>query len=150
MKNLVFIIGTFWVCPIYAQEAIDEKVVPVSVRSSLQKQYPNAKNIKWLDTGNAFQADFKNNEIETWILFDKNGAALFSGTKIKIVINELPLKSRQHLKRYYNGKEILYVVKESDGRGVTNYDVKIKNALLVYDFDGSFIAEAKDSDRIGN
>lgn len=124
-------------------------IAPSEVSNSMTQMYPNISNIKWIKGNmNIWQANFKNNNIETAIIFDSLGA-------LKLKIEQIPFnETPENIHTYFNSnsglKKLEQVEKVTDAVDLSFYKAKLNDSNISYYFDvnGTFIhmSEGDDDD----
>jgi hypothetical protein len=118
--------------------------VPKAVKESFAKLYPNASNAKWdHEKKHNFEVEFKDNGIETSVIFDKNGNLVESESTIQNT--ELPANIEKTINSKYNGYKIVKAEKNIDAKGKVCFELDIKKDKmkkeLIFDKDGNFVKE---------
>ena len=134
------------VAAIFASLAIAQKIqdkdVPVEVKTTFEKLYPNTKKIKWEKEQDHYEASFDLNKVDHSVLFDAKGNVL--ETEIEIEMKDLPKGVLEYIKANYAGKKVKEAAKITDDKGVVTYEAEIKGIDLLFDESGKFIKETKE------
>lgn len=125
----------------FAQK-VSEKDVPQAVKSSFQKIYPNAKDVKWEKEGSNYEVNFDFSKTEYSVLFDANGNLI--ETEVEIPVDQLPKGIFDYVATHYKGQKIKEAAKITDSKGVVTYEAEIKGLDLLFDSQGTFIKEVKE------
>lgn len=125
----------------FAQKTQD-KNVPAAVKSSFQKQYPDAKEVKWEKENGNYEAEFEQTETDYSVLLDASGNIL--ETEIEISSDALPAKAKEYISKNYAGQKIKEAAKIIDAKGTVTYEAEIKGTDLLFDSNGVFIKEVKE------
>jgi hypothetical protein len=123
-------------------QKITESEVPGPVKGALNKQYPNATNVKWDKENSAYEASFDSNKTDTSILFDGTGKII--ETEVEIQMNQLPKGVSEYVNAHYKGSTIREAAMITDANGVVTYEAAIKGMDLIFDASGKFLKEVKD------
>lgn len=101
MKKLVVILSLFTavVASASAPPEVSEKVL-----KAFNETFLKATDVEWYETQNSFEASFKQSDIQSKAIYDKNGNLLSS---IRYYFEDnLPVHIRSKLKKSYSGKSI--------------------------------------------
>lgn len=142
MKKLVLMVVVAIITSLTFAQKIQEKEVPAVVKTSLQKLYPNAKDVKWDKEKEHYEASFDLNKIDNSILFDTNGNVV--ETEVEIALNQLPKGILEYIKQHYAGESVREAAKITDAKGTVTYEAEIKAKDLLFSTSGKFIKETKD------
>lgn len=137
MKKSVILLASMFAVTFTNAQKVSDKEVPTAVKTTLQKKYPNAKEIKWEKEKVNYEAEFNVNETDYSLLIDGSGYIL--ETEIEIKVDELPAKAKEYVKKKYAGQKIKEAAKITDSKGVVTYEVEIKGKDLIFDNNGNFI-----------
>ncbi len=135
-KTAILLVAMFSVSFANAQKVSDKKV-PTAAKTSLKKNYPNAKEIKWEKEKANYEAEFEVNETDYSLLIDISGNIL--ETEIEIKVDALPAKAKEYVSKNYAGQKIKEATKITDNKGVVTYEAEIKGKDLIFDSNGNFI-----------
>lgn len=127
----------------FAQET-PGKDVPAKIKAALQKQFPNAKEVKWEKENGNYEAEFDMNKADYSALFDVDGHLL--ETEVEIKVSELPNAALTYIKANYAGQKIKEAAKITNNKGTVTYEAEIKGIDLLFDSNGKFIKEVKKQD----
>lgn len=123
-------------------QKISDKEVPAVVKSTLQKNYPDAREVKWEKEKGNYEAGFEHNHSEYSLLMDVSGKII--ETEIEIKKEELPLKVKEYVAKNYAGSKIKEAAKITDAKGVVTYEAEVNGMDLIFDAQGNFIVANKD------
>lgn len=141
MKKIALMIVAAMITSLTLAQKLQKKDVPASVKTTFQKNYPQAKVEKWEKEGVNFEAEFEFNKSEQSVLFDAQGGII--ETEIEIEISELPNGIVYYVKANYQGQSVKEAAKISDTKGTLTYEAEIKGMDLLFDSNGLFIKEIK-------
>ncbi len=131
---VIFLFATF----AFAQK---EKSIPTYVKSTFQKKYPTAKNVKWDKEGENYEASFELRKVNHSILMDAQGNII--ETEIGIEATQLPKGVLEYVKKHYPNKQIKEIAKITDAKETITYEVEIKGIDLIFNTNGLFVKEIK-------
>ena len=127
----------------FAQK-LQDKDVPAIVKTALQKQYPDAKGVKWEKGNGNYEAEFELKNIEHSILLNASGSIL--ETEIEISIDQLPSNAKEYVSNNYSGKKIKEAAKNTNAKETITYEADVDGKDLIFDSNGNFINEEGDDD----
>jgi hypothetical protein len=104
MKKSAILLGAMFAVSFANAQKVSDKEVPTVVKNTLQKSYPNAKEIKWEKEKANYEAEFEVNETDYSLLIDVSGNIL--ETEVEIKIDELPAKAKEYVSKNYAGQKI--------------------------------------------
>lgn len=142
MKRTAILLGAMFAVSFANAQKVSDKEVPTVVKSTLQKNYPNAKELKWEKEKGNYEAGFDLNETDYSLLIDISGNIL--ETEIEIKVDGLPAKAKDYVSKNYPGQKIKEAAKITDSKGVVTYEAEVKGKDLIFDSNGNFIKEIKD------
>ncbi|MFD2784747.1 PepSY-like domain-containing protein [Hymenobacter rubripertinctus] len=113
--------------------------VPAVVMASFNRQFPQAKEVKWEKEADQYEAGFEQGKQELSVLLDPSGKLVETETEIKV--DQLPAAVRATLARQYKGVKIKEAAKiVAAGTGAVTYEAEIvqggKNVDLLFDAEG--------------
>lgn len=141
MKKLALMMVAAMITSLTFAQKLQEKDVPAPVKTSFQKNFPQAKVDKWEKEGVNFEAEFELNKSEQSVLFDAQGSII--ETEIEIEISQLPNGVLDYVKTNYKGQSVKEAAKITDTKGTVTYEAEIKGMDLLFDSNGKFIKEIK-------
>ena len=144
MKRTAILLGAMFAVTFANAQKISDKEVPTVVKSTLQKNYPNAKELKWEKEKGNYEAEFEVDETDYSLLIDISGNIL--ETEIEIKIDELPANAKDYVSKNYAGQKIKEAAKITDSKGVVTYEAEVKGKDLIFDSRGNFIKEETEND----
>ena len=122
-------------------QKVNQKDVPSVVQTSFQKQFPDAKNVKWEKEHGNFEAGFKSNGVETSVVINPSGTLIETEKEIKI--SELPASATAYIAKTYPKQKIKEAAKITNAKGEVTYEAEIKDKDVLFDNKGKFLKEAK-------
>jgi len=142
MKKLALMMVAAMITSLTFAQKVSDKDVPTVVKSSFQKQYPHAKEIKWEKENGNYEAEFEIKETDYSVLMNSLGNIL--ETEIEISIDALPANVKEYISKNYAGQKIKEAAKITDAKDEITYEAEIKGMDLLFDSSGKFIKEMKD------
>jgi len=137
MKKLALMMVAAIITSLTFAQKLKEKDVPTQVKSSFQKQYPNAKETKWEKEDGNYEAEFEIEEADYSVLIDASGNIL--ETELEISIEALPANVKDYVVKNYSGQKIKEAAKITDAKGIVTYEAEIKEKDLIFDSNGNFV-----------
>lgn len=144
MKIIAILFGAVLAMSCSSAQKISEKEIPAVVKTALQKNYPNAEEVKWDKEKANYEAEFEVNETDYSVLMDASGKIL--ETEIEIESNELPANTKAYITKNYADKKIKEAAKITDNKGTVTYEAEIKGKDVIFDSNGNFIKEVIEND----
>lgn len=126
---------------IHAQK-VQQNNVPQPVLSSLQKEFPQAKNIQWEKEKNNYEAGFQIKGENHSVLFTPSGHVI--ETEVPINSNALSTPIKQFILKKYPNQKIKEAAQITDSKGIVTYEAEINGRDIIFDADGKFLKEIKD------
>jgi hypothetical protein len=123
-------------------QKVQQKNIPQPVLSSLQKEFPQAKNIKWEKEKNNYEAGFQIKGEDHSVLFNTSGNVI--ETEVPINANALSIPIKQFILDKYPKQKIKEAARITDSKGVITYEAEINGRDIIFDADGKFLKEVKD------
>ena len=139
-KTAVTMVVMLFATLTFAQK-MQEKNVPANVKSTFQKKYPTAKEVKWDKEGEKYEASFDLNKTDNSVLMDGQGNII--ETEVEIELNQLPKGVLEYVKANYKGQKVKEAAKITDAKGTVTYEAEIKGMDILFDSTGKFIKEIK-------
>lgn len=139
MKKIIFLLVAMTSLSFANAQKVSNKEVPAIVKSTLQKNYPHAKEVKWSKEDGNYEAEFENGKAESGYSVVINNSGEILETEIEIKIDELPSKARDYAAKKYAGQKLKEAAKITDNKGVITYEAEVKEGDLVFDKNGNFI-----------
>lgn len=124
-------------------QTFNETKVPVKVRETFSKQYPDVKNENWLKDEANYEAEFRANKIKNSAVYDIDGN--FVESAIEINTSELPKGVTDYIATNLGGKKIKEAAKITDASGRISYKAEVGREDYIFDSDCSFVR--KDDDK---
>lgn len=142
MKKLTFLFAIAVSTTLANAQKIQEKEVPAKVKTNFQKQFPNAKSVKWEKEKENFEVGFEQNKTKHSVLINSSGGIL--ETEIDIKSNELSPTIKGYIAKNHSGKKIKEAAKITDSKGIVTYEAEVDGHDLIFSDKGSFIKSEKD------
>ena len=142
MKNLALMTVVTLLSTYSFGQKLQEKDVPVNVKTAFKKNFPNQKVEKWEKEGSNFEASFEVKEQDNSALFDAKGNLLEKEVEIKT--SELPKQVKEYVIKNYKGQTIKEAAKITNDKGQVFYEAEIKGIDLLFENNGKFIKEIKE------
>lgn len=142
MKKLFFLLATVTSVSFANAQDLSDKDVPAMVKSAVQKNYLDAKELKWEKEKGNYEVRFELAKTDYSLLIDVSGNIL--ETEIEIKMNALPANAQAYVSKNYLGQKIREVAKITDSRGIVTYEVEVKGKDLIFDISGKFLKELND------
>ena len=140
MKSIIIILVAALLCGTCAI-AQQKKDAPSDIKATFAKAYSRATKVKWEKEGDKYEASFVLNGKEMSVLYNSNGTA--EETETKIAVTELPAKAKAYALSKGNVKEAAKIVTAS---GTVKYEAEVKGKDLIFDDKGNFLEEKVDKD----
>ena len=136
-KFSLVLVATFFILSSFAQK-VKESDVPAVVKSTLQKKYPEAKNVYWEKEHGNYEANWGGKSKEdNSVQFTPTGE--FIEYVKAIPVSELPKEVNTYVKSHYKGAKITEAGKVTDAHGKTFYEAEVKGKDIVFDEHGNFV-----------
>ena len=142
MKKLILMAVAAMITSLTFAQKTQDKNVPAIIKSAFQKQYPDAKEVKWETENGNYEAEFEQTETDYSVLLDASGNII--ETEIEISVDALPANAKEYVSQNHAGQKIKEAAKITDAKGTVTYEVEIKGTDLVFDSNGVFIKEVKE------
>jgi len=142
MKKLALMTVAGMITSLSFAQKLQEKDVPVQVKTSFQKQFPDAKETKWEKEKGNYEAEYEMKETDCSVLIDASGNILEKEVEISLI--ELPAKAKEFVSKNYSGQKIKEAAKITDAKGIITYEAEVKGKDLLFDSYGNFINEEID------
>jgi hypothetical protein len=141
MKKLALMMVAAMITSLTFAQKLQEKAVPTLVKTAFQKNFTQAKVVKWEKEGINFEAEFELDKSEQSVLFDAQGSIIEK--EIEIKISQLPNGVLDYVKTNYKGQSVIEAAKITDAKGKVTYEAEIKGMDILFDSNGKFIKEIK-------
>lgn len=145
MKKSAILLAAMFAVTFANAQKVSDKDVPTALKTTLQKNYPNAKEIKWEKENGNYEAEFEVEETDYSLLIDVSGNIL--ETEIEIKVDALPANAKAYISKNYAGQKIKEATKITDNKGVVTYESEIKGKDLIFDSNGNFIKEKTEQEK---
>lgn len=142
MKKLILMTVAAIITSLTFAQKTQDKNVPAIIKSAFQKQYPDAKEVKWEKENENYEAEFEVGETDYSVLIDASGNII--ETEIEISSDALPANAKEYVSQNHAGQKIKEAAKITDAKGTVTYEVEIKGTDLIFDSNGNFIKEVKE------
>lgn len=143
MKNLILMIaGVLLISFSVNAQKLKPAKVPAVVKTSFEKQFPSATDVKWEKEDNLYEVELKNNGQSMTVSLDAKGTLV--ETEMGIKTSELPPAILKYVNDNFKGKTIKSAEKNITGKKVTYEVVVPKEKALIFDAKGKFIEKEKD------
>ncbi|MCI0449615.1 MAG: PepSY-like domain-containing protein [Chlorobi bacterium] len=149
MKTIIFVITIFaFALNANAQKLVSNDV-PDAVKTKFASMYPNVSNHQWEKEHGKYEAEFKENNVETSVLFEPSG--MYVQTEVEIPVSSLPGGVNDYASKNLAGKKITEAVQITNADGMVTYEAEIGGPDYLFDSNGNFIKmESDDSDKEDN
>jgi len=145
MKFMTVIIANALCMGLFAQEKERKSITPPdNVRAAFKKTFTGVSKVKWEKEGNDYEVNFVQQKKEMSAVFDSKGT--WKETEEEIAVASLPAAAASYVKSHYNSTKIKEVAKITKAGGVVNYEAEVNKTDVIFDAQGNFIKEEKDSD----
>lgn len=144
MRKVTILLASMFAVTFANAQKVSDKEVPTTVKNTLQKNYPNAKELKWEKEKGNYEAEFEVNETDYSVLIDVSGNII--ETEVEIKIDELPANAKAYISKNYAEQKIKEAAKITDSKGVVTYEAETKGKDLIFDSNGNFIKEETEND----
>jgi len=143
MKTTIILLAVFaFVLEANAQK-VNEADVPEAVKTKFVAMFPGVKTDGWEKENGKYEAEFKQNKIETSVLFESNGT--YVQTDVEIPVSELPKGVNDYATKNLAGKKINEATKITSADGTLTYEAEIGNIDYLFDAGGNFLKKDSDS-----
>jgi hypothetical protein len=114
--------------------------VPEPVKAAIKNLYPDISKLHWnSEAKGIWEAEFKNNGIQTSVTFDANGT--MKEIENEITMSDLPQAVQNYLKQNNLENKVKEIAKIVDANGVITYEAEVKNKDLIFDNQGNIISK---------
>jgi hypothetical protein len=142
-KRLVLVlILVFAGLNIYSQD-VKEADVPAAVKTKFAVMYPNVTGAKWEMENGKYEAEFKENNVATSVLFD--GIGKYIQTEVEIPVSSLPNGVNEYAAKNLAGKKINEACQITSSDGTVSYEAEIDKDDYIFDSNGNFVKKDSDS-----
>ncbi|MFN8356231.1 MAG: PepSY-like domain-containing protein [Spirosomataceae bacterium] len=139
MRKSLTLLAVMFIVSLASAQKVPNKEVPTVVKNGLQKQFPNAKNVKWEKEDGNYEAGFEINETDYSVLLGATGNIIETETEISI--ESLPATVKAYLAKHYTKQKIKEAAKIIDAKGTITYEAEVKGKDLLFDKNGNFIKQ---------
>ena len=143
MKKIIIILfACAFVFSANAQN-LKESDVPSAVKNTFSSMYPNVTNAKWEMENGKYEAEFKENSVETSVLFEANGT--YTQTEVEIAVSLLPSGVNDYVTKKFRDSKITEAAKITSSNGTVTYEAEIGKSDYLFDSNGNFLKKETDS-----
>lgn len=140
MRQVILLIILFSTLISYGQK-VKAKNIPPQARVSFNSLYPDVKEVYWTKQGKIYVAEFVYKDVNTSLVFDKDGK--LNQTIIFIKKEELPKQAQDFINNNFGKKKLGDITKIKDSKGDITFNVEIKNNTVIFDEYGKYIRSLK-------
>ena len=115
--------------------------VPDAVKAKFAKLYPTTSSPKWEMEDGIYEATFKQNSLETSVLFTSDGSVIQTETEMSPSLLPQTIKDYVHSK--LPGKTITSASKIVDARSSVKYEAEVDKTDYLFDANGNFIQKVE-------
>jgi len=113
---------------------------PETVKTAFAAAYKDVKEVQWSKEDNAWEAEFKLNDVEMSANYDEFGNLL--ETEAGINAKDLPAAINTYIKKNLSGAEIKEAAKITDFKGKITFEAEINGEDYIFDQKGALIKKA--------
>ena len=146
MKKIIFAVTILAFALNANAQKLASNDVPDAVKTKFASMYPNINRPKWEKEHGKYEAEFKENNVETSVLFERDGT--YVQTEVEIPISSLPSGVSDYASKNLAGKKITEATQITGADGTVSYEAEIGGPDYLFDSNGNFIR--KDSDDSDN
>ncbi|HEY3251500.1 MAG TPA: PepSY-like domain-containing protein [Ignavibacteria bacterium] len=143
MKKLIVIL---FICAfglsINAQN-LKESDIPSPVKEKFSSMYPHVTDAKWEMENGKYEAEFKQNNVETSVLFEANGT--YFQTEVEIPVSSLPAGVSDYVSKNLRDSKITEASKIFSSKGIVTYEAEIGRTDYLFDATGNFLSKESDT-----
>jgi Putative beta-lactamase-inhibitor-like, PepSY-like len=139
MKNSIFVV---FVLIMASTTSFAQKNIPAVVKTAFEKQYPQAKSVKWEKENGAYEAGFKVGKVDNSVLLDSKGSIL--ETEVEIETTQLPAGILAYVTKNYAAKSVKGAAKIDSKKEGILYEVEVAGKDVLFNDKGEFVRETKD------
>lgn len=147
MKKVAIAVSVFMTASAITAQKIHQKEVPAAVKSSFQKHYPSAKEVKWEKENTNYEAEFEINKTESSALFDSQGHLKELEQEIKT--SELPKNTLEYCRKNFPAYKVTEAAKITDATGKITYEAELEKGKehfdIIFDDQGNFLKKTEPS-----
>jgi putative PepSY-like beta-lactamase-inhibitor len=144
MKTIIILAGLLAFSFTANAQKVKESEVPAAVKTQLAAMFPGVKADKWEMENGKYEAEFKQNKIETSVLFEANGT--YVQTETEIAVSELPDGVKDYVSKNLSGRKIKEAAKIASAEGSLTYEAEIGGADYMFDANGNFLRKETEKD----
>lgn len=143
MKTTLVFLSFFAVPALYAQN-LKEAEVPAAVKAKFASMFPDVKEAKWEKEQGMFEAEFKDNKVETSALFNSEGKYIEREVEIQVAL--LPQGVRDYVSKNLAGKKIDEATMITDARSKITYEAEVNDVDYLFDSEGKFLKKESEEE----
>lgn len=145
MKTIIILFSILAFAFNASAQKVSESDVPTVVKTNFASMFPGVKADKWEIENGKYEAEFKQNKIESSVLFEANGT--YVQTETEIAVSELPSGVKDYALKNLPGKKIKEASRITAADGSITYEAEIHGADYIFDSNGNFLRkETEDND----
>lgn len=110
---------------------------PATVKATIARLYPTARNVKFEKENGDYEAEFKHNGKAMSVVLDANGTV--KETETEIPVNALPAAIRDFVAKKMPGKKIREAAEMLDATGKKTFEAQVGGKDLIFDERGTLI-----------
>lgn len=148
MKTIIILVSIVAFALNASAQKVSESDVPAVVKTNFASMFPGMKADKWEMENGKYEAEFKQNKIESSVLFEANGT--YVQTETEIAVLELPKGVSDYASKNLPGKKIKEASRITAADGSVTYEAEIRGSDYIFDSMGNFLrkeTEANDNEQ---
>ena len=143
-KNLILCCCAAF-CLLSCSPSGEKVAVPEIVKTKFESLYPKAGSPKWEMEDGAYEASFKQDNIESSVTFSADGNVIQSETVIDVA--QLPQTVKDYLTAQFGNEKIKEAEKITDSKGMVTYEAEIGETDYLFDANGQFIGKEEEENK---
>jgi hypothetical protein len=143
MKKIILLAALVALFVATKAQVIEVKQVPSPIVTTFQSSYPSASNVVWRKSGNYYVADYSNDNVDSYTMYEPSGKVYEYGVGVADE-SSYPANLTTYVKTKYKNDHIKRVYKVKDANGKTLWKGKVKEDYLLFDENGNYIKMEKD------
>lgn len=116
--------------------------IPQLITTAMSTAYPQAQNVEWEKEDNRYEGTFKDNDMETTVIFNTDGSVY--ATEKEIDVATLPDVVKTAAAANGSAKEAAMITLAD---GTIQYEVEVDNTAYTYNADGSLAGQEASDDK---
>ncbi|MFN0032237.1 MAG: PepSY-like domain-containing protein [Flavobacteriales bacterium] len=142
MKSHILVIALLVVaCNTSAQKKI---TVPEAVKTAFATAYPKATAAEWEMEDGMYEAEWKENNMETSVLYMADGTLVQTETEIKV--EDLPQPVRDYVTNNLKGQKIKEAAKIVAANGTISYEAEVGGTDYILDANGTLLSTEEEDE----